>query len=276
MTEDFDFLTSKNEKISVTVYGFENISDSPVIICVHGFKGFKDWGFWPYIGNYFSKQKFVVLTFNFSHNGIDKNLFEISNLEKFANNTFSLEVKELCELISAYKNGYFGNSNNNKVILLGHSRGGADSIFAASGNEFVDGLITMSSISKLDRYTERQKAEWQEKKTWEVINSRTGQVMKLNISLLEDIEKYKSTTLNLENAVRKIEKPYLIIHGREDLTVPISEAEMLFSWSNKEKTKFSIIERSGHTFDIQHPFTVSNEKFNKVLSEIECFLLQFN
>ena len=70
MNKDFVLITKKNEKIRFTVYGIENINNAPCLIFVHGFKGFKDWGFWPYIGNYFAKNRFFVITFNFSHNGI--------------------------------------------------------------------------------------------------------------------------------------------------------------------------------------------------------------
>jgi len=46
-------------------------------VYVHGFKGFKDWGFVPYIGETFASKGFAFLTFNFSHNGIESNPFGI-------------------------------------------------------------------------------------------------------------------------------------------------------------------------------------------------------
>ena len=41
----------------------------PVIIFVHGFKGFKDWGHFNLLMDYFVQQGFVFVKFNFSHNG---------------------------------------------------------------------------------------------------------------------------------------------------------------------------------------------------------------
>lgn len=273
MSKDFTFITSINNRITITIYGYENLGIYPTIICVHGFKGFKDWGFWPFLGNYFAQRKYAVVTFNFSHNGIENDMMEISNLEKFAENTLSLEIAELKELINAFSSDDFGRRSK-KIILIGHSRGGADALLAASNNQNVSAVITLSSIAKLDRYTDRQKAEWRKIRTWEVVNSRTGQVLKLNIDLLEDIELNKNTSLNIENAVRSLNKPFLIIHSTEDLTVPLEEAELLFNWSDKKITTFTKIERSGHTYDIQHPFTTSNSKFDKVLSEIRKFLIK--
>ncbi|MDH3268405.1 MAG: alpha/beta hydrolase, partial [Ignavibacteria bacterium] len=98
MNKDFVLNTKKNEKIRITSYGYENLESAPCLIFVHGFKGFKDWGFWPYTGNYFGNRGFFVLTFNFSNNGVGEKLTEFTELDKFANNTFSLELEELNEV----------------------------------------------------------------------------------------------------------------------------------------------------------------------------------
>ena len=92
MSNDFLLISQKGNKIRVTVYGLENLNSAPCLIFVHGFKGFKDWGFGPYIGDYFAEKGFFVITFNFSHNGIGEGKTEFGELEKFAQNTFSLEV----------------------------------------------------------------------------------------------------------------------------------------------------------------------------------------
>ena len=62
-----------------------------VIILAHGYKGFKDWGMFPYAAAQLS-QTHHVLTFNFSHNGIGEYLEQFSELEKFAVNTYSREL----------------------------------------------------------------------------------------------------------------------------------------------------------------------------------------
>ena len=41
----------------------------PVLIFLHGFKGFKDWGHFPMVAEYLARSGFAVLRFNFSHNG---------------------------------------------------------------------------------------------------------------------------------------------------------------------------------------------------------------
>ncbi|MEJ2506239.1 MAG: acyl-CoA thioester hydrolase/BAAT C-terminal domain-containing protein [Ignavibacteriaceae bacterium] len=271
MSDNFILQTGKNDVLRITVYGINNLQNSPCIIYVHGFKGFKDWGFVPYLGDYFSKNEFSVISFNFSHCGVGENLLEFDEPDKFAKNTFSLEVSELNQIIDAYIKGFFGKISGKGVGLLGHSRGGAVALITGSKRKEINAVTTWSSIAKIDRYTERQKQEWMKNGFVEVINSRTNQVMRLDISLLEDIENNKNTILNMETAVSNLNKPLLITHGEQDLTVPIEEAKMIYNWSNKDLTETYFIPAIGHTYDIKHPFDGSNPKFEYLLEKTKTF-----
>ncbi|MGQ9643904.1 MAG: alpha/beta hydrolase family protein [Ignavibacterium sp.] len=237
------------------------------MIFVHGFKGFKDWGFWPYAAEFFAKNGFNVVSFNFSHNGVGDSLTEFDEPDKFAENTISLEVDELDEIINSVKSAKIVNQNCSSIGIIGHSRGGAVSILTSAKNENVNALAVWASVAKLDRYTARQKKEWKEKGFVEVFNSRTKQMMRLNVNLLNDIEQNKNSTLNIETAVKKLNRPFLIVHGEQDLTVPVEESKLLFEFADKEKTELKIIPATGHTFDIVHPFESSNVKFELVLNK---------
>jgi dienelactone hydrolase len=274
MSKDFILTTEKQDTLRITAYGVENLRLSPVLIFVHGFKGFKDWGFGPYIGNYFSSKGFFVLSFNFSHNGIGESLTEFDELDRFAENNFSLEISELSQLINAYFNGFFGGTSNTKLGLLGHSRGGGISILTAKQKIEVNAVAVWSSVSTFDRYTERQKVIWRKKGVFEVINSRTGQKMKLNVSLLEDLERNKEDILNIEKAVRELKKPLLLVHGEQDLAVPVKEAVHLFSLADKRKSELFLVPSAGHTFDIKHPFEGTNDKFESILTKSYQFFNQ--
>jgi pimeloyl-ACP methyl ester carboxylesterase len=273
MNKDFVLNTKKNEKIRITTYGYENLATSSSLIFVHGFKGFKDWGFWPYSGFFFAEKGFFVLTFNFSHNGVGDSLIEFTELDKFANNTFSLELKELNEIIDAYFDNFFGKRSNKKLGIVGHSRGGGDSLLVSSKRKEIGAVTLWASIANFERYSKRQAKEWRKNGFFDVLNSRTNQMMRLNVSLLDDIEQNKDNLLSLEKAAKKLNKPLLIIHGDQDLSVKIEEGELIYNWSNKQLTEFQKINATGHTFDITHPFEASNPKFESVL---ECTLNFFN
>lgn len=272
MSQNYVYKTSRNNEINITTFGNQHLKSGKCLIYSHGFKGFKDWGFVPYAGKYFAERGYFVITFNFSHNGIGNNPLEFTELDKFAENTFSLEVNELNEIINVFSNGYFGKSINPKIGIIGHSRGGAVALLAASYNNNVNALITWSSIAKLDRYSERQEKEWLSKGYFEAVNSRTNQVMRMNKTLLEDIIQNKNGFLNLEKAAGNLKKPWLIIHGAQDLTVKTEEAEQLYEWSDKNLTELHLILSAGHTFNIAHPMKKVSEQLNKVLEKTEKFI----
>ena len=271
MIQNHTITSSLGEKISVTTFGSGNISQKKCIILVHGFKGFKDWGYAPYLGEYFASKGNFVITFNFSHNGIGDDKLNFTELEKFAKNTFTLEIAELEDVVNSYKNNFFGEIEKPKISLIGHSRGGAIALLTAPKLEDVKAVATWGSVATFDRYSERQKDIWRTKGFFSVMNMRTKQEMRLNISLLEDLEKNKNDSLNIEKAVKKMNKPLAIFHGSEDLAVKIDEARQLYNWSDKTKTELEIIEKTGHTFGCVHPFEGTNDKFDMLLEKTNRF-----
>ena len=275
MNKDYILETNDNEKIRITTYGEENKESKNCIFFVHGLKGFKDWGFGPYLADFFAENGYFVITFNFSLDGVGENPLEFTELEKFAANSYSREVEEISFLVDAYENGFFGEMNSeNKLYLLGHSRGGADSIIAGSLLKQIDGVATWSAVGKLDRYSDRQKAEWKEKGFLEFENSRTKQVMRLNYSFLEDIKKNEDGSLSIKRSIENLNKPLFLAHGEQDLTIPVSEAKMIYEWADKSRTELFIVENAGHTFNIKHPFEGSNEKFDNLLKQTLNFFNQ--
>jgi uncharacterized protein len=269
MRKDFNLETGKKNTLRITTFG-NGGGETKTIILVHGFKGFKDWGFGPYLGEYFADRGYYAITFNFSHNGVGESLTEFKEPEKFAQNTFSLEIEELEEIIEAYKAGRLGGNGKGKIGLLGHSRGGGISILTASGREDISAVAVWASVSTFDRYSDRQKVKWREKGVFEVMNTRTKEVMRLNITLLEDLEKNKAR-LSIKEKTTELKAPFLVVHGEQDLAVPAKEAELLYSWHNGENKQLLIVPNTGHTFDMVHPFAGSNEKFDKITKHTEEF-----
>jgi dipeptidyl aminopeptidase/acylaminoacyl peptidase len=273
MIKDYSFSASDGNKIDITTYFEEKLYFGKTLVFVHGFKGFKDWGFVPYLGEYFSNKGFFVITFNFSHNGIGEKKTEFTELDKFAENTYSREVRELNEIISAFRNDFFDVKGNADIGVIGHSRGGAITLLTCTNRMDINAVATWASVSTLDRYSEDQKKEWRRKGYIEALNTRTNQLMRLNVSLLDDIEKNRETGLNIQNAVEKLNRPLLIAHGVQDMAVSISEAEQLYEWSDKSKTELFKIYSAGHTFDIVHPFNGTSEKFEKLLDKTMHFFV---
>lgn len=220
-----------------------------------------------------SANGFNALSFNFTLNGVESsNPTEFSRLDLFAQNTFTKELDDLEDVINYfYSNSEELNIDRNRIALIGHSRGGGISIIKARENNRVKCLITLASVSEFDRYTEEHKKKWKEKGYFEVINTRTNQMMRLNSTLLEDLDKNKEG-LDITNAVKHLNKPYLIIHGKEDLSVRFSEGEVLYENSDRNLTEFFPVENTGHTFGVAHPFQGTTKAFDKVIDKTIEFL----
>ncbi|MCG7408547.1 alpha/beta hydrolase [Paenibacillus sp. ACRRX] len=91
-----------------------SLGDAPqsgVLIICHGFKGFKDWGFFPHTAAQLAeKTGLMTVCFNFSHNGIGSDLLTFSEPEKFAINTYTYEQEDLTALLALIRSDEFNNS----------------------------------------------------------------------------------------------------------------------------------------------------------------------
>ena len=223
----------------------------PLVIFVHGYKGYKDWGAWNLMAEKFAKNGFYFVKFNFSHNGttLDKpTAFE--DLESFGQNNYSKELSDLEFVIN-----YFSNDNRvdvENISLIGHSRGGGIAMIEASENSKIKKLITLASVDSLDRFPADEKLEdWKKNGVYYNYNSRTKQQMPHDIQFLEDYLANKER-FSVEKAIQRFNGKLLIIHGLEDEAVHFSAAENLHSWA--QHSQLLLTEKANHTFGAKEPW----------------------
>jgi pimeloyl-ACP methyl ester carboxylesterase len=231
----------------------DNAKDAPLVIFVHGFKGFKDWGTHNLVANYFAENGYRFLKFNFSHNGTttDKPI-DFTDLIAFGDNTFSIELDDLNTVIDFACNGS-AIPKANGVYLIGHSMGGGISIIKTAEDKRVKKLVTMAAISSFHNLWPKQVEEqWRLQGIFYMLNTRTNQQMPLKASLLDDLAK-NASRLDILAKAATITQPWLIIHGDEDKTVPLSHAKELPK--AQPNAGFLVIKNGDHTFGGSHPFT---------------------
>ena len=134
-------------------YYLANNQPKPVVLFVHGFKGFKDWGIWDLIAHEFAMQNFVFLKFNFSHNGTTtSNPLDFDDLEAFGHNNYSKELADISSIFQWLEESDTGiplaEKDLNQVGLIGHSRGGAISIIHAAENTRIKALSTWAAVNE--------------------------------------------------------------------------------------------------------------------------------
>jgi dipeptidyl aminopeptidase/acylaminoacyl peptidase len=272
MVQHFTYATREGNELPISLYSRDDFGQRPCILYLHGFKGFKDWGFVPHAAHYFVAQGFSFVAFNFSHNGIGEDGETFSEVARFERNTFSLELGEAQEMVRMLAHTNFLGADLRKPLgLLGHSRGGGQAILTAHTSSEVKAVATWAAVSTFDRYGKEAKEAWRKRGFYEVTNSRTGQVFHLSTKLLDDLEAHGRSSLNILEAARNLQKPLLLVHGQGDETVPYFEAEQLNIFAEPRLTTLSLIPKVGHTFDTRHPFDQSNEAFDRVLAQTADF-----
>jgi uncharacterized protein len=240
-----------------------------VIVC-HGFKGFARWAFFPYLGQSLAAAGLRAVTFDFSGSGIGRDRESFTQPDAFAGNTFSREQDDIENVVDYARRRKFVDG---KFGLFGHSRGGAMAIiYAASHTSEVNSLVTWASIGRPNWWTPAEANLWRQRGYLEVVNSRTGQTMRLDTDLLDDVELHGTTKVNIAAAAEKIKMPWLIVHGTGDETVPVDEARRLQELSSRVST-LRMIEGANHTFGAKHPLTEVPRDLETVVRETVTFFV---
>lgn len=221
------------------------------IVVVHGFKGFKDWGFFPHAADRLAAAGHAVVSFNFSRNGVGADLETFGELEKFGTNTFTLELEELRSVMDQVIGGDLLGWMPEALGVLGHSRGGGQAVIATAEDQRIDSLVTWNAIATFDRWTDEAKETWRRDGRIWIANARTRQEMPLDLTLLEDFEANRDR-LDILSAARRVHAPWLVVHGLADETVDVADGRALVEAAPDAEACW--IERAGHTFEARHPF----------------------
>jgi len=248
--EYFDLYNLSGNPIHGDIRYIRSLQEKPVIIICHSFMAFKDWGFFPIVAQRFAEAGFVTMTFNFSMNGVKGDNDRITEFDLFERNTFSQEVQDVGTVVDAVWNGQIGAGviDRSKIILLGHSRGGAVAILQASNDGRIKAVVSWSAIGTFERWTIHQKSLWRKLGYLPLAKDSTASPLRLGIDLLNDFET-NHAKLDLEIAADRIRVPWLIVHGKTDVTVLYHEAENLYKASNKSTTELMLLDKVGHLYN---------------------------
>lgn len=240
------FLLTSDEGLPIR--GDLDIPEKPLalVVVVHGFKGFKDWGFFPWLAQRLVSHGLAVCRFNMSRAGIGDDPEAFERLDLFAGDTYSIQLDDLRTVV-AWAQEQFPQL---PTFLLGHSRGGGIAILGATAVERLKGVIVWSPISRADRWDDETLRVWDSGGEAEVVNARTGQVMRMSRAIYDDFHA-KRERLDIAAAAKALDAPLFVVHGRRDESVPVAEGESLAEAA--PNGSIAVIEGAGHTFNAIHP-----------------------
>jgi uncharacterized protein len=217
-----------------------------LVVVVHGFKGFKNWGFFPWLGHRLAEHGLAVCRFNMSRSGIGDDPETFGRLDLFERDTYSIELADLRLVVEHAQRRFPGLP----TMLLGHSRGGGIAILGAQDVPGLSAVIAWSPISRCDNWDEATLNDFRTKGFTEVLNQRTKQVMRISRDVLDDFEANRER-LDIVRAAEQLRVPMLVVHGARDESVPVASGRLLAS--RAKDASLLVIGNGTHTFNAIHP-----------------------
>jgi hypothetical protein len=221
-----------------------------IVVC-HGFKGFRRWGFFPWLGEQLAAAGWMSAVLDFSMNGIGEDPLEFDRLDLFERNTYSRELLDLDQVIDCVR---ATGPEDLPLGLLGHSRASVDVVVRAAEDPSLRAVVTWNGVGSPLRFTERQLEDWKQQRRLEFTNARTGQKMAMEFGFVSDVREHEER-FDLRRAAGRMSAAHLVLHATDDMAVPVEDSHALVAGrSGSERCRRVEIERTTHTFGAVHPF----------------------
>jgi pimeloyl-ACP methyl ester carboxylesterase len=230
----------------------------PVVLFVHGFKGFKDWGHFPRLADFFAERCFVFVKLNLSHNGlVVGGTGDLEDLEAFGRNNFSIELDDIGQVIDALFAGETpvpaAEMDLLCLCLVGHSRGGGLVLLKAAEDPRVRAVATWAAIAAVHpQWPQAIFDEWERTGIIHVPNTRTGQQLPMHYQIVQDYHANRSRLDIAHNVRRRLRQPLLLVHGDQDETVNVAAAHALHQL--RPDAELLLVPGATHMFGGAHPW----------------------
>ncbi len=240
----------------------------PHVLVLHGFKGFMNWGFFPLLSRRLARMGIVAISFNVSGSGIGEDLERFTDEDGFAANTLSRELEDVDLVRYFVRSGRLPGVDPGAGAVFGHSRGGGTGLIHAAEHGDSRAIVTWAALDTFDRFDAATKASWREQGHLPIVNARTGQVLRLASSALQDLEANR-VRLDPLAAAGRMRLPALFLHGTADEVVPAEASRRLHEAC--AQSRLLLIEGAGHTFGAKHPLDGIPDALDQALDATVAF-----
>ncbi|PZD96252.1 alpha/beta hydrolase [Paenibacillus sambharensis] len=242
----------------------------PVLLLCHGFKGFAEWGFMPYTAEWFARNGFYAVRFDFSCNGVGETDFD--ELDKFAANTYSREQADLEALLAAVSRRLLplmDGVDERSLSLLGHSRGGGNAILFGADHPDIRAIVTWNGIANANLFDDRFEAEARQNGRAYVANARTRQEMPIGAGFFDDLQRNRER-FDIPRRLAELQAPVLLIQGDADADRLVKGHALMKNAAPQHE--YVTISGAGHTFGAVHPFEGPTAELTEALESSLSFL----
>ncbi|MDP7006342.1 MAG: alpha/beta fold hydrolase [Phycisphaerales bacterium] len=227
-----------------------------VVIIGHGFKGYKDYGMFPWLSKQFVTNGFISHRFNYSHSGMlgESGPFERPDL--FETDTWNKQVEDLKILIEELK------IDGKPIYILGHSRGGVAALLTVGRGAQVDGVISLSAPATCNPLSEEDQKQLLSQGYLDSPSFRTKQMLRIGSCFLQE-QLDNPNSHDLLKLASTINTSVLLIHGEDDPTVSVDSSAKINSVL--KKGTLTRIKGGDHVFNTPNPFPVSKPPSSQLL-----------
>ncbi|MEW6074173.1 MAG: alpha/beta fold hydrolase [Planctomycetota bacterium] len=236
----------------------------PVVLVLHGFKGFMNWGFFPTLSRRIAGAGFVAISFNMSGSGVGEDLENITDDAAFAANTPTRELEDTDAVRGFVQSGAIPWVDPERIAIFGHSLGGGIALLHAAEHADLRAIVTWAAVSSVERFGPEAIVAWRREGYLSIPNARTGQIHRLDRAWLEDVEE-NAAALDVRAACRRLRTPTLLVHGTADEAVGPAEVDALVGAFPPGVARLLSMEGSGHTFGATHPMGRMPAELERVL-----------
>ncbi len=197
------------------------------LVLLHGFKGYKDYGFIPVLGRELAKAGILVHRFNFSCSGMTNEIDTFARPDLFELDTWNRQVEDVGCVFDAIESGEV-DGKGLPMFLCGHSRGGGTAMLA-SGRETrpkLCGVATINSVASCNSLSEEMQSTMLDDGFITSASARTGQELRIGAAWLQE-QINDPGAHDVLKLCTSIDCPTIILHGTDDQAVDIGAGEAI-------------------------------------------------
>ncbi len=225
--EQFEFVGSQQARLAGVLHRPAGKAKGSVLLA-HCFSCSKDIHTMTRLAKGLADSGYAALRFDFT--GIGQSGGD------FAKKTVSANASDLARAAASLIAEGFG-----PCAMIGHSLGGAAAILVTHRLKTVRSLITIGAPSDPTHVKDLFSSSLEEMETTGTAEvTIAGRSFQLDQTFVEDLAKH-----NVLQRVSELERPYLVVHAKDDGVVGFNHGEALFAAAAKPK-RFAALETGGH------------------------------
>ena len=227
-------------------------------IIVHGFKGYKDYGFIPLLAHDLCARGIMVHRINLSTSGMTNDTATFARPDLFELDTWSRQVDDVRRVVRAVRSGEIAGKGL-PLYLIGHSRGGATGLLA--GGRYRDelglsGIVTINAVDRCNRLSNDEHRAMLARGYTITQSARTKQELRIDANWLqEQIDEPEAHDVLLQAS--RCSVPVLVMHGDADEAVNIESGQAI---AYKLNTPLCVLPGSNHVLNMVNPSELSGER----------------